>query len=233
MSAPLLRRLGLVLSLALIGGFAGLTYAVKAPPRYTARAYVATTGSDAVIYARAYARVATSGPVLARATALLGPDPSGLDRVTATAPPSTPVVEVAARARSAARAATVANAVARALTGYGTSHEPALHVGLTVLAPATVPVRPSSPSLACSLTIGTSAGLLAGALAALLTLGQRRVTLGRRRARPRFRPAFVHPIEIEGHLRAWRARPSAPPAGRSGTSPAGHVPHRLRYVRRG
>ena len=35
-------RIGLVLSLALIGGFAAWVYAVTATPTYTARAYLAT-----------------------------------------------------------------------------------------------------------------------------------------------------------------------------------------------
>jgi len=204
MSPPLLRRFGLVLSLTLAGGSAGLAYAVEAPPEYTARAYVATTGGAAVTYAPAYGRVATSGPVLARAAALLGSDSSGLDRVTASAVPSAPVVEVAARSRSATRAATLANAVAGALTAYGAAREPDLQVGLTVLAPATAPSRPSSPSLPCAVVLGTSAGLLAGALAALGTLRRALAAVDKlRRARPA-RPTFERPAEIEGHLRAWR-----------------------------
>jgi capsular polysaccharide biosynthesis protein len=200
MSPPLLRRpigrFGLVLSLTLIGGCAGLTYGVTVPPEYTARAYVVTTGDAAVTYARAYRQVATSGPVLERAATLLGADPSGLEKVTASTSSTAPAIEIAARSRSAARAATVANAAASALAAYGTEREPALHAGLAVLAPATVPTRPSSPSLPCELMIGTSAGLLAGAVAALFTL---------RRPHPA-RPDFEDPAEIEGHLRIWRAQ---------------------------
>jgi capsular polysaccharide biosynthesis protein len=200
MSPPLLRRpigrFGLVLSLTLIGGSAGLAYGVQAPPEYTARAYVVTTGDAAVTYAQAYGRVATSGPVLARAATLLGADPSGLEKVTASASPASPVIEVAARSSSATRSATVANAAARALTAYGSDREPVLHVGLTVLAPATVPAHPSSSSPWCELVIGTSGGLLAGAVAALFTLRRPHVT----------RPSFDDPAEIEGHLRIWRAR---------------------------
>jgi capsular polysaccharide biosynthesis protein len=197
MSPPLLRRpwcrAGLVLSLTLTGGFAGFAYAVKAPPNYTARAYVATTGEPA--YARAYAPVATSAPILARAAASLGTDTTGLDRVTASVPHDTPVIELTATARSATRAARLANAVADALAAYGTEREPTLHFGLAVLAPASVPSRPSSPDRRCALLIGTSSGLLLGALAALSTL---------RRRPPR--PTFDDPAEIEGHLRIWRAQ---------------------------
>jgi hypothetical protein len=197
MSPPLLRRpwcrFGLVLSLTLIGGSAGFTYGVKAPPSYTARAYVVTTGRPA--YAQAYGRVATSGPVLAEAATLLGTDTSGLDQVTASTPHDAPVIELTASSRSPARAALLANAVAGALAAYGSDREATLHAGLAVLAPATVPTHPSSPDPPCELIIGASAGLLAGAVAALFTL--------RRRTS---RPTFDDPAEIEGHLRIWRAQ---------------------------
>jgi capsular polysaccharide biosynthesis protein len=198
MSPPLLRRpvgrFGLLLSLTLIGGSAGLTYGVKAPPEYTARAYVVTTGDTAVTYAQAYGRIATSGPVLADAAGRLGADASGLSRVTASTSPAAPVIEITARARTAGRAATLANAVAQGLAAYGTARAPTLHSGLTVLAPALVPARRSSPSPVRATLIGTSAGLLAGAVGALLTL----------RRPPR--PDFASPAEIEGHLRVWRAQ---------------------------
>jgi capsular polysaccharide biosynthesis protein len=165
-------RIGLVLSLALIGGLAAWVYTATATPTYTARAYLATTSGtpDAVHYARVYAELATGGPVLAQAAILLGPDPSGLDRVTATTSGDGPVIEIAARNVSAGRAATVADAAARALATYGSQRLSTIRGGLSVVAPAGVPARPSSPSRPRDLLIGASAGLLAGALAALLTL---------------------------------------------------------------
>jgi hypothetical protein len=194
MPSPLHRRIGLVLSLTLVGGFAGFLYGETAPPTYTARAYVATT-ADAIPYARAYARIATSGPIRTRAAALLGTDTSGLDHVRASASAGVPLIELTATARTAPRAVYLANAVARALTAYGGEHQSSLPAGLTILAEATTPTRPSSPSPPCELLIGASAGLLAGAVAALLTL---------RRRPPR--PSFDDPAEIEGHLRIWRAQ---------------------------
>jgi hypothetical protein len=188
MSLPLLRRplgrSGLVLSLTLIGGFAGLTYGVQAPPEYTARAYVAAAG--ATPDPTAYVRLATSAPVRARATAELDGDPTGLDRVTSAARTGA-LVELTARSRSATRAARLANAVATAL---------AAEVGPTAVAPAGVPARPSSPDAPGALLIGISGGLLTGALAALLTLRRRRAA----------RPTFADPAEIEGHLRIWPAQ---------------------------
>jgi hypothetical protein len=226
MAPPSLRRpigrFGLVLSLTLIGGSAGLVYGVEAPPTFTARAYVVATGGsvgstgtldapaaasraapgpDAVAYAHAYGRIATSGPVLAQAAALLGTDTSGLDDVRASTSPDTPLIEIAASAPSAPRAEYLANAVAHALAGYGSDHEAELNLGLSVLAPATAPARPSSPDPPCELVIGTSAGMLAGALAALAS------PLSSRRRR---RPRFVGPVEIDGHLGIWRARSSTP-----------------------
>jgi hypothetical protein len=226
MVPPLLRRpigrFGLVLALTLIGGSAGLVYGVEAPPTFTARAYVVATGGsagstdgsagstggsatlagarpDAVAYAHAYGRIATSGPVLAQAASVLGTDTSGLDDVKASTFSDAPVIEVAASARSATRAQYLANAVAHALAGYGSDDESELN--LTVLAPATAPARPSSPDPPCELVIGTSAGMLTGALAALVSLLSSR--------RPR-RPRFVGPVEIDGHLGIWRARSSTP-----------------------
>jgi hypothetical protein len=184
-----------VLSLALIGGIAGGTYGATAPREYTARAYVVATGEtpDPVAFARAYGRIATSGPVLARAATALGTD--DLDDVTASTSKSAPVIEIAARNRSATRAAAAANAVGQALAAYGSERQTDVHVGLAVLAVATVPAQPSSPVPPRELLIGTSAGLLAGAVAALFTL-----------RRPVTRPTFENPAEIEGHLRIWRAQ---------------------------
>jgi uncharacterized protein involved in exopolysaccharide biosynthesis len=208
MVPPLLRRpigrFGLVLALTLIGGSAGLVYGVEAPPTFTARAYVVAGGGPAartVAYAHAYGRIATGGPVLASAASVLGTDTSGLDDVRASTFPDTPVIEIAASARSATRAHYLANAVAHALAGYGSNHESEPNLGLTVLAPATAPARPSSPDPPCELVIGTSAGMLTGALAALASLLSSR--------RPR-RPRFVGPVEVDGHLGIWRARSSAP-----------------------
>jgi hypothetical protein len=245
MAPPLLRRpigrVGLLLSLTLLGGSAGLLYGVKAPPTFTARAYVvvaglptAATGTplpapglpapalpmapadwrlDAVAYAHVYGRIATSGPVLAQATALLGTDLNGLGDVRASTRPDAPVIEIAASARSAARAASVANAVAGALVADGRSQ---LHIALA----ATAPAHPTSPDPPCELVIGTSAGLLTGALAALASLltsrRPRRLSTPRSAPsrpgsapnRPGSRPALVDPAEIEGHLGIWRARSS-------------------------
>jgi hypothetical protein len=256
MDPPLLRRpigrAGLLLSLTLVGGSAGLLYGVKAPPTFTARAYVVVAGlpaagtslaepgpsaagtsqaaadasvpmaaggvsmaaagwrPDAVAYAHVYGRIATSRPVLAQATALLGTDLNSLDDVRASTRPDAPVIEIAASARSAARAASVANAVAGALVADGRSQ---LHVALA----ATAPAHPSSPDPPCELVIGTSAGLLTGALAALASLltarRPRRLGASPRQpgpppGRPASRPALVDPAEIEGHLGIWRARSS-------------------------
>jgi capsular polysaccharide biosynthesis protein len=177
---------------------------VEAPPTFTARAYVIATGGSAapaVDYAHAYGHVATGGPVLASAASVLGTDTSGLDDVRASTFPDTPVIEIAASARTATRAQYLANAVAHALAAYGSDHESEPDLGLTVLAPATAPARPSSPDPPCELVIGTSAGMLTGAVAALISL------LGSRRRR---RPRFVGPVEIDGHLGIWRARSSTP-----------------------
>jgi capsular polysaccharide biosynthesis protein len=172
-------RIGLVLSLALIGACAAWVYAATATPSYTARAYLVTTSGtpDAVHYARVYARLATSAPVRAEAAALLGTDSAGLDRVTAATPGASSVIEIAASNADAARAVALADAEAQALADYGSERLSEIQAGLSVFALATAPTHPSSPSRPRDLLIGVSAGLLAGALAALLTL--RRPATGR------------------------------------------------------
>jgi hypothetical protein len=151
MPPPLLRRpvgrFGLVLLLALIGGFAGLMYGVTVPPQYIARAYVVTSDG--------------------------------------------PPVEITARSGSATHATAAAVAAARALAADGSAP-----------AAAAVPTHLSSPDLRCDLVIGTSAGLLAGALSALLTLRRP----GCPRPGRRGRPDLGRPATAEGHLRVWRAR---------------------------
>lgn len=173
----LVRRLWLLLLLTAIGGGLGAAYAALETPTYTAKAYVVATAEagdpiSALNFAQAYGRVATSGPVLAKAGELLGSDRTGLDSVTASTSPDAPVVEIDATGSSAQHAADVANAVATALTAYGTDRKAATHVGLALLAGATTPQTPSSPKPPLELVVGVAAGLLIGGLAVLAGVGR-------------------------------------------------------------
>ncbi|MEV6489926.1 Wzz/FepE/Etk N-terminal domain-containing protein [Actinoplanes sp. NPDC051633] len=173
----LVRRFGLLIALTLLGGVAGAVYAVVKTPTYTAKAYVVTIGSagesiTALNYAQAYGRIATTGPVLATAGEKLGADRSGLNRVTASTSPDAPVVEITATGASAARSATVANAVASSLIALGDTRKTETKVSLAMLAAATPPAKPTSPKPPLELVIGAAGGLLIGGLAVLAGVGR-------------------------------------------------------------
>lgn len=173
----LVRRFGLLLLLTLVGGAAGATYAAMKTPTYTAKAYVVAIGEPgesitALNFAQAYGRIATSGPVLAQAAARLGGDRTGLSSVTASTSPDAPVVEITASGTSARHTTDLANAVAGALAEYGGLRRSDTKVTLSMLAPATVPEKPTSPKPPLELAVGAAGGLLIGGLAVLAGVGR-------------------------------------------------------------
>ena len=173
----LVRRFGLLLLLTVVGAAAGAAYAALKTPAYTAKAYVVAIGDPgdsvaALNFAQAYGRIATSGPVLVQARARLGPDASGLTRVTAATSPDAPVVEITATGTDARHTADLANAVAGALADYGSLRSSDTNVSLSLLAGATVPERPSSPRPPLELAVGAAGGLLIGGLAVLAGAGR-------------------------------------------------------------
>jgi capsular polysaccharide biosynthesis protein len=173
----LVRRFGLLILLTLIGGIAGAVYSAVKTPTYTAKAYVVATGDrgdsiTALNYAQAYGRIATSGPVVAKAGVLLGADRTGLSDVTASTSPDAPVIELTATGTQADRTAKVANAMAKALADYGSSRKADTHVGLSVLAGAIPPAKPSSPKPPMELAVGAACGLLIGGMAVLAGVGR-------------------------------------------------------------
>jgi hypothetical protein len=92
--------------------------------------------------------------------------------VTAATSPDAPVIEITATAGSARHAAELANAVADALADYGSVRRTETNVGLSLLAGATTPERPSSPRPPLELAVGACAGLLIGGLAVLAGAGR-------------------------------------------------------------
>jgi capsular polysaccharide biosynthesis protein len=173
----LVRRFGLLILLTLIGGTAGAVYSAVKTPTYTAKAYVVAIGDrgdsiSALNFAQAYGRVATSGPVLAKAGVALGTDRTGLAGVTASTSPDAPVIEITATGAAAQHTADLANAVASALTDYGSTRKADTHVSLALLAGAMTPQQPSSPKPPLELVVGAAAGLLIGGLAVLAGVGR-------------------------------------------------------------
>jgi capsular polysaccharide biosynthesis protein len=228
----LMRRFGLLLLLTAVGATAGAIYSAARTPTYTAKAYVVAIGEPgesitALNFAQAYGRIATSGPVVGKAGALLGSAKEGLKRVTASTSPDAPVIEITATGPAAESTAYVANAVATALIEYGTTRRNDTHVTLAVLAPATTPAIPSSPKPPAELAVGAAAGLLIGGLAVLAGVGRRSAARAPDRADTEPEDAEaparyeaevaevdeieeidepVRPAEIERYMGAWRAK---------------------------
>ena len=175
----LVRRFGLLLLLTVIGGVAGAAYAALKTPTYTAKAYVVAVSTSAqgdpisaLNFAQAYGRVATSEPVLAKASVLLGTDGSGLRQATAATSPDAPVIEITATGPKPKHTADVANSLANALVQYGGNRKAETRVGLSLLAGAIAPTRPSSPRPPMELAVGAAGGLLIGGLAVLAGVGR-------------------------------------------------------------
>jgi capsular polysaccharide biosynthesis protein len=186
MTAQILRRLmhrfGLLLILTVLGGTAGAVYSATKTPTYQATAYVVVTADAgepfaAVNFAQAYGRVATTGPVAANAAKTIGAGaPGDLARVTASTSPDAPVIEITASGTDAGRVQIVANAVAQGLIDFATTRKNETRVGVSMLAQAAEPSRPSSPKPPLELAVGAAAGLLLAGLAALAGVGRSALT---------------------------------------------------------
>ncbi|AEY89485.1 hypothetical protein [Streptomyces olivaceoviridis] len=180
----------LVAAGALAGGLLGGGYGVLRAPEYTATSYVVavpTERSDtatALGFAQAYGRVATQVAVLGDAQVWAGVPAATLrDSVRAATSPDAPMVAVSATSDRPARAADMANAVARALTRHADAAEADTHVELVQFSRAVTPSAPTSASAGVSGLVGASAGGLLGALALLVR--------PRRRQEETLRPASV------------------------------------------
>jgi capsular polysaccharide biosynthesis protein len=240
----LVRRVGLLLLLTLVGGTAGAVYSAVKTPTYTAKAFVVAIGDNgdsitALNFAQAYGRIATSGPVLAKAGTTLGINTTGLSQVTASTSPDAPVIEIAATGTSAQHTADLANAVANALADYGTTRKSETHVGLALLAGALVPRSASSPKPPLELIVGAAGGLLIGGLAVLAGVGRAPARQKVARAQTESEPAQYEvaevddvadvddepdggPAEIERYMGVWRSKypPRAITAYGKATTPA-------------
>jgi uncharacterized protein involved in exopolysaccharide biosynthesis len=172
----LVRRFGVLVALTVVGAIAGGAYGLTKAPTYVAEAHVVVTAQPgeflaAVNFAQAYGRIVTAGPVADDAAKALG-SRADLDRVTASTSPDAPVIEIVAAGPDAARTATVANAVAKALVDFGTKRKDQTRVTVAVLAAAAVPTAPASPKPPMEAAIGAVAGLLIGGLAVLAGVGR-------------------------------------------------------------
>lgn len=124
---------------------------------------------------RSYAQLATMPAVLDPVIEDLGLDVSASTlgaSVTATAPQSTVIIEIAATDPDPEQAATIANSVADQLSATVTGLSPARTDGadpirISTVAEAEVPSAPSSPNVTVALIIGLIVGMTAGVAAAI------------------------------------------------------------------
>ncbi|MFI5974973.1 lipopolysaccharide biosynthesis protein [Streptomyces sp. NPDC051452] len=183
----------LVAAGVLAGGLLGGAYGVLKTPTYTATSYVIavpTEKSDtatALGFAQAYGRVATQLAVLGDAQRWAGVPLATLrDSVRTATSPDAPMVAVSATSTRPARAAAMADAVARALTRHADDVKAATHVELLEFSRAVKPTAPASASPELTGLVGASAGGLLGGLVLL--------------ARPRRRPEeeAARPASVPG-----------------------------------
>ncbi|MGW4437279.1 lipopolysaccharide biosynthesis protein [Streptomyces sp. NPDC004596] len=165
----------LVAAGVLAGGLLGGAYGVLKPPTYTATSYVIavpTQSSDsaaAVGFAQAYGRVATDLAVLGDAQVWAGVPVNTLRGSVRTATsPDAPMVAVSATSGRPARAADMANAVARSLAQHANATKADTHVELVQFSRAPRPTAPTSASPVVTGLVGASAGGLLGALVLLV-----------------------------------------------------------------
>lgn len=177
------RRWISILVVTVVGLLGGLAYAWSAPVTYQAKAgafFSLVSGSSASdlvqgsTYAQnqveSFAQLATTPEVLQPVIDSLGlrVTPADLaERVQATVPTSTVIVEIAVTDGSAERSATLANAVITSLSAVVERIAPKDDTGratvvATTVAPAEVPAEAASPDVPLALIAGLVVGLLAG-----------------------------------------------------------------------
>lgn len=164
------RFVALLVLLPLLGAALGLTLALFLPTSYTAHSYViliAEDGSDgsATDSAQATARVATKTSVLQSAgadAALIRAAEDG--KLTATASPDAPLVDLAASAPTAAESERLANELASAAETQVNNFSSATGVSARVYARASLPLDPTLPNFPVSILTGAALGVLASAV---------------------------------------------------------------------
>ncbi|ARP70299.1 lipopolysaccharide biosynthesis protein [Streptomyces pluripotens] len=194
----------LVAAGVLAGGLLGGAYGALKPPAYTATSYVIavpTEKSDtasALGFAQAYGRVATQLAVLGDAQVWAGvPVRTLRDSVRTATSPDAPMVAVSATSTRPARAADMANAVARALTQHADHTKADTHVELLQFSRAAKPTTPASASPGLTGLVGAGAGGLLGGLLLLVRPGRRPEE---ETARPTAVPGPAVAVDAHGQL---------------------------------
>lgn len=165
----------LLIALPILGAAVGLLVATLMPTSYAAHSYVIlitnSGGSDgsATNAAQATARVATKTSVLESAGAdasLIRAAEEG--RLTATASPDAPLIDLVARAGTAAEAAKLSDELARCTAIQVNNFSKDTAVSARVFATASMPLEPTLPNYPVSVLAGAALGVLASAVIFIL-----------------------------------------------------------------
>jgi capsular polysaccharide biosynthesis protein len=179
----LLRRWPLLLLGIALGVGGGIAATRAIPPSYTSTSYVLVVpvreadGSNAINYAQAYSRIATTQAVVQKALTDNGVrlEPSRIRQfVSVSASPDAPLIEITARYPQPAGAARLANVVADGLSSYSNARAADTGYRVRQFTPALPPSRASSPNRQLNILIGVSIGLLLAGLLALNLPSRRR-----------------------------------------------------------
>ena len=185
-----LRRWRIVLLLITLSLLGALTYTVLATPKYESdvRAFVATKdsgGGASDAYAgglftqqrvKSYAEIvnspAVTGPVAERLRLGLSSDDIA-ERIEATAPEGTVLIDIAVRDDSPERARRIADAVGAQFAALVSSVESprdraASPVTVTIVRPATLPADPVQPKVLINMLVGLLGGIALGVVGAVV-----------------------------------------------------------------
>ncbi|MFG2395333.1 lipopolysaccharide biosynthesis protein [Streptomyces lavendulae] len=154
-----------------MGLTAGWAYGEFRAPEYAATSYViivpgnAAERVNAVGFAQAYGRIATSDSNLARAQQAAGIGTRQLRaQVHSETSPDSPVIAITGVSRSPSGSSDIANAVAEALSVNGNHVAKSTGVQLQVFSKAVTPTDPASAGVRLTTAIGGCLGGLLGAL---------------------------------------------------------------------
>jgi capsular polysaccharide biosynthesis protein len=164
---------------AVLGGASGVALSLVMPPTYRASAYVIVVPSgtvqelSAISFSQAYGRIIEQPEILGNVAAEVGSSVEQLQQgIQGSTSPESPLIVLTASARTAERAAEIANAVAEGLVTFGNNQRAFTSMHLAVFSAASSPPAPASPVLPLNAAIGTATGLLVACLA-LLTIPTR------------------------------------------------------------
>ena len=172
----LLRRWPMLVLGVVLGIGGGILATRLMAPSYSSTSYVLVVpvrnadGTNAINYAQAYSRIATSQAVIQRALVDNGLtlEPGKVRQlVSVSASPDAPLIEITGRDRRPDGAARLTNVVAQGLSSYSNARAADTGYRVRQFTRALPATRPSSPNRTLNMLIGGTVGLLLAGLLAL------------------------------------------------------------------